>query len=320
MFSRVLASSLLVVSSTALLGCPSRIASEVGEDACSNGRDDDEDGFIDCADTACRLFSFCMGGRDAGLPDAGVPDTNLGDVGDAPVSICAEPLDVVFVIDVSTSMAGELADIQTGLNAIWDTASRLSASPQFGLVVFVDDALPVNDCAPFASREDLAAELNRWQTFCATNRSPTSSITNTDCVENSLDAMSAAITECPWRADATHVLVHITDDTFAERPAVLSGAFGPGILVASTYSDVGSALVREQIRVGAFAMNGRGDDCGAGISPDVGRGFHMGFGSELSLPERTGGAVWDLRAVRAGTLDMGTAIAGLLEREQCTDF
>jgi hypothetical protein len=101
---------------------------------------------------------------------------------------------------------------------------------------------------------------------------------------------------------------------------VLSGAFGPGILVAATYPEVGSALVAQQIRVGAFAMNGRGDSCGAGTSPDVGRGFHMGYGSELSLPERTGGAVWDLRMVRTGALDMGTAIQGLLEREQCTVF
>jgi hypothetical protein len=320
MFSRPFAAVLLFASSSALLGCPSRTTSEVGEDACSNGVDDDGDSFIDCADTACRLFSFCLGGRDAGPPDVGTPDSNIGDVGDAPASVCTEPLDVVFVIDVSTSMAGELADVQEGLAGIWDTASRLSTSPRFGLVVFVDDALAVNNCAPFATREDLAAELNRWQTFCATNRSPTSALANTDCAENSLDAMSTAITECTWRADATHVLVHITDDTFAERPAVLSGAFGPGILVAATYPEVGSALVAQQIRVGAFAMNGRGDSCGAGTSPDVGRGFHMGYGSELSLPERTGGAVWDLRMVRTGALDMGTAIQGLLEREQCTVF
>ncbi len=295
--------------------------------SCSNGRDDDDDGLVDCHDPACSVFSFC-GAHDAGPADAAIADasTDAGDAG-PPVDAgtCAAPLDVVLVIDVSTSMAGELAAIGAGVTSLWETAHELSNDAQISLVVFVDDALAVDGrppfaldggCQPFTTPEDLATQLAAWQMFCATNQSPVSHIQNHDCVENSLDALMAA-SMCPLRTGSTRVLVHVTDDTFAERPAVLSGEWGGGVHVQFNYVEATTALVDRGFRVGVFAETGVGDDCGAGRSPDVGRGFSGPFGTMPSLPEATAGRFWDLREVRAGRLDMASEIETFLRSVHC---
>jgi hypothetical protein len=316
----------LPAAALALVACNGPTPTEIGEAACSNGVDDDRDMLVDCADPACRLFPWCTGSSDAGPPDAASVDATTFDAPgldaaglDAGPSVCAAPLDVVLVLDVSSSMGPDLAQVRDALGPIWDAAARVSTAPSFGLVVFVDDALAVEGCAPFASRDALAAELEAWRAFSSMNVSPVSRIPNVDCPENSLDALATAVTECPWRAGSRRVILHVTDDTFAERPAVLSGPFGPGVLVASTYVEVSDALARDRIRVGALARTGAGEGCGGPVaSPDVGRGFHTMFGLDPSLPERTGGAAWDLRAARAGELDVGAAVSALLESVPCT--
>lgn len=314
----------LPAGTLALAACNGPTPTEIGEAACSNGLDDDRDMLVDCADPACRLFPWCTGAGDAGptdaaTVDASAPDAPGLDAGDAGPGVCTAPLDVVLVLDVSSSMGPDLAQVRDALGAIWDAAGRASTAPSFGLVVFVDDALAVEGCAPFPSPDALGAELEEWRVSSSTNVSPVSRIPNVDCPENSLDALSLAITECPWRTGSRRVIVHVTDDTFAERPAVLSGPFGPGILVASTYVEVSDALARDRIRLGALARTGAGEGCGGPTaSPDVGRGFHTMYGLEPSLPERTGGAAWDLRAARAGELDVGAAVGALLESVPCS--
>jgi hypothetical protein len=302
-----------------LAGCSGPPPAEIGEGPCSNGLDDDRDMLTDCADPACRLFAWCVASGDAGRPDAGSPDAALPDAPglDAGPLRCEAPLDVVLVLDVSSSTPPDLARLRDGAPALFEALSAASTDPRLGLVVFVDDALAVDDCAPIAGPEALAAALDEWRAFSSTNTSPVSRIPNVDCVENSLDALATAITGCAWR-DGGRVIVHLTDDTFAERPAVLSGPFGPGVVVTSTYLEVSDALAREGIVLGALARDGAGAACGGPTpSPDVGRGFHRPFGAEVSLPERTGGAVWDLDAMRRGELDPVASIAALLERVQC---
>lgn len=294
---------------------------ESDETTCSNGRDDDDDGLVDCHDPACGLFPFC-GARDAGTTDASAVDTGPRPDGAA----CAQPLDVVLVVDVSTSMSGELAAIRDGVTGLWQTAHTLSSDAQISLVVFVDDALAIDGRPPFAldggchaftTPEDLAAQLDAWTSFCATNQSPVSHIQNHDCVENSLDAIVAG-TMCPLRDGSTRVLVHVTDDTFAERPAVLSGEWGGGVHVQFNYLEATTALVDHEFHVGVFAETGTGDDCGAGRSPDVGRGFSGPYDMMPSLPDATGGRWWDLREVRAGNLDMTTEIQAFLRSVYCS--
>jgi hypothetical protein len=301
-------------------------------DTCSNARDDDGDGLVDCHDPACSVFSFCT--PDAGTSDASVDadvdasldaSADVGDVGPPVDAGCTAPLDVVLVVDVSTSMAADVANIRASIASVWDTAHALSSDAHLSLVVFVDDALAIDGvppfpdgggCMPFTTADDLGTQLDRWEMFCATNESPVSHLQNHDCAENSLDAIMAGVA-CPLRDGSTRVLVHVTDDTFVERPGVLSGEWGGGVHVQFNYVEVTTALTDRHFHVGVFGQSGVGDDCGAGHSPDVGRGFSSDFGTLPSLPEATGGRFWDLREVRAGNVDVATSIDDFLRDVYC---
>ncbi len=243
------------------------------------------------------------------------PDVRNPTVVDGAIS-CSEPIDVVFVIDVSTSMAGELAAIREGIGRVHAAATSLTPDTQFGLVVFVDDAFTVNDCRPFESLEAMRAEFDSWRAFCASDRNPGSSGNlNYDCPENSLDAMYLAATRCPWRAGSTHVLIHVTDDTFRESPAVFERSRLPA---TTTYSQVASILVANKIRVGAFNFSGAGN-CPT-TRTSAGQGFFESYNSMPALPVQTHGRAWDLREVRAGRLNMAAAISDLVAAVHCTIF
>ncbi|MBZ0121343.1 MAG: hypothetical protein K8H88_30380 [Sandaracinaceae bacterium] len=297
---------------------------EVDASQCSDAIDNDGDGRTDCDDPACTVHPWCGG---SGVDGGGSPLDAGGSRPDAQIprfdatSSCSAPLDVVFVIDVSTSMRDEISGIRTGIDTIWTTAQSLTTNTQFSLVVFVDNAVAVNGCAPFATVAAMQTELMTWQSFTSSNGQPNGGPSNSDCAENSLDALHLAATTCPWRTGSTRVVIHITDDTFAERPATLSGVFGiGGIPVQRTYAETVSALVERELRIGAFAAPGEGEYCGAGTSPDVGRGFHDPYLGMPSLPTATGGRAWSIREVRDGSLDMAAAISALLVDEYCTLF
>ncbi len=259
------------------------------------------------------------GGAMDGAPDGSPPDSSLPP---ADAIDCTDALDVVFVIDVSTSMADEIDQVRAGMDRIWTAAEALTTDTQFGLVVFVDAVQAVNGCAPFPDLATMQSEFATWREFTTTNEQPTGTgPSNSDCPENSLDALHTAATVCPWREGATHIAIHVTDDTFVEAPLTLSGFAGVGgITVQNTYLETIDALVAAEVRVGAFAAPGMGEFCGAGTSANVGQGFHEPYGSAESIPDATGGAVWSIRDVRAGTLDMAEAINEFTEAEYCTLF
>ncbi|AKF11289.1 hypothetical protein DB32_008438 [Sandaracinus amylolyticus] len=271
-------------------------------DACSNGRDDDDDDLVDCDDPACRAYVFCLSsdaGADAGPVDAApLPDG----------AICVRPIDVVLSVDVSSSMGPTLAALRDASSALIERLQALDPSARVSLVVFVDDALAVEECAPL-DVSALQDQLELWRVRSEDNRSPVSETYNTDCPENSLDALMLATRGCPWRAGAARLLVHVTDDTFAERPTVLSGPFGGGIVVQSTYAEVGEAMEDASVRMIALTRTGTGESCGAGRSPDVGQGFHTPYRDAVALPERTGGAALLLPDFAAGNLDLVGVIA-----------
>ena len=139
-----------------------------------------------------------------------------------------------------------------------------------------------------------------------------SHLPNQDCAENSLDAIVAA-TMCPLREGSRRVLVHVTDDTFAERPAVLSGPWG-GIVVQFNYLEATTALVDRGFRVGVFAETGVGDDCGAGRSP-VRRGF-SGLRHDVVAPRDHERPLLGSRGPR-GRLDMASEIETWLRDVAC---
>jgi hypothetical protein len=277
-------------------------------DECSNGRDDDSDGMADCTDPACRGYSFCSGG-DAGQGDGGPRDAAPRPDGAA----CGRTIDLVVVADVSSSMVTSLERLAAESSAIVDAMRALDPDAAVSLVVFVDDALAVNDCAPFADGAALATEIAAWRTRAPNNRSPVSATYNQDCAENSLDALSRAATECPWREGAARMILHVTDDTFAERPTVLSGPWGGGIVVQHTYPETVDQLAAAGAHVVALTRNGTGHDCGAAISPDVGQGFQTPYQDMPAIPARTAGIALDLDVWNEGGIDLATTLADLAE-------
>lgn len=296
-------SSWLVIAALALGACGGDDApTESDIDACSNGRDDDGDGMADCRDPACRAYVFCLqsdAGTDAGPVDAGPPQDG---------AVCARPIDVVLTVDVSSSMVAELEALRDAAVGLVERLRALDESARVSLVVFIDDALAVGECAPLEGPA-LRDELEAWRVRAPEDRSPVSDTLNQDCPENSLDALALAAGGCAWREGAAHLVVHVTDDTFAERPAVLSGPFGGGIVVQSTYAEAADVLVAEGARVIAVARQGQGESCGAGRSPDVGQGFHTPYMGMVSLPERTGGVALSLPDLVDGELDLAAVIA-----------
>lgn len=293
--------SLLGALALGLGGCGERGGNEV----CGNGRDDDGDGAIDCADAQCAAHASCGAGTDAG--SAADAPFFANDVGryDAGSNLECGPLDVVFVLDVSTSMEGSLDALRDGIGDVWDAATALSPDPRFSLIVFVDDALAVNDCAPFASVTELRGAFDTWRTFCSSNESPVSRATNYDFPENSLDALYAAAMRCNFREGATRVVVHVTDDTFLERPDVFSEV----VPCQSTFSEVARAYVAMQLRLATFHD-----------TTDYPAGFSRPWRGEPGLVERTGGASFSLDEVTRGRLDMGEAIRRFVEGEFCTPY
>lgn len=287
---------------------PAAPRTESSADTCSNGRDDDGDALVDCRDPACTIFTFCAG-TDGGPPDAGPVDAPPFD-GDAPG--CGVPLDIVLVLDVSSSMPDDLMRVRDAVPGLFDAARALDATATLSLVVFVDDVLAVNACAPYASSADLVAEIDRRIAAAPANTSPVSGVVNQDCMENALDALFDASTMCTWRPGAEHTLVLVTDDTFGERPRVLSGEWGGGVFVATTYAEALTALSSRAIRLVAVAQSGAGDPCGAGTSLDVGQGFFTPYMDMTSLPDATGGVAIDLREVRDGRVALGARLADLL--------
>ncbi len=294
--------------------CTSRgAARESGAATCTNGIDDDQDGQADCADPDCA--AVCSGDDSGVLPgtDANVPDAGRRDGGGGG---CFDPIDLVFVLDVSTSMTDEFTHLREGIASIFAAADALTPDHRFGLVVFVDDVLVVNGCASFDTAAELQAQFDTWRSFCSSNGQPGGSAgQNGDCAENSLDALHAAATMCTWRPGATHIAIHVTDDTFLERPASFFG----GVSVDHTYAETSAALVAAEIRVGAFAQSTPAP-CGAGTSPNTAQGFFVSFHGATPLPDATHGQVWDIADVRNGTLDMATAINEMIAAEHCAPF
>jgi hypothetical protein len=282
---------------------------------CADGLDNDGDGRIDCADADCRSFAFCGGSSDGGVLDmSAIRDSDIVAPDWGTTNECSDALDVVFVLDVSTTMADDLARIRSGIGAVWDAALALSPSAQFSMVVFVDDAVAVDDCTPFPTKESLASAFDYWSDFCSDNASPVSGVQNGDCAENSLDALYIAATECPWRSPSTRLVVHVTDDTFAERPTELSGE----VPVQRSYDEVVNILTDNEIRVGAFAVPNGNRPSWCSTSGTIGNGFFTPWNGNIALPNVTGGRAWNILETRDGRLDMQRAITELVNDEFCT--
>jgi hypothetical protein len=228
---------------------------------------------------------------------------------------CYEMIDIVFVIDVSTTMSYILTTLEAEIGEVWDAAQSLSIDdePHFGLVVFVDDVMVVAT-ETYSDVATLQSDFNYWYTHTSTNQQTQSTASNTDWPENSLDGLYAAATEYDWRgADlALRVIIHATDDTFLEHPS----SFTSGIQAQRTYPETVAKLQEETIRVGTFAAHLGGPSGTENVDP----GFFTDYNSMSSIPVATDGGIFDIDEVFNQTISLTEAINTFVLEELCTPY
>jgi hypothetical protein len=230
-----------------------------------------------------------------------------------PVSAKKDHVDVVFVIDVSTTMGFVLDKLAAEIEAMDREVRKHDQEPRYGLVVFVDDVMVANGGKPFASIAALRAEFQRWAAFVSTNRQIHAPAPNMDWPENSLDALYLAATRFEWRPaeDTLRLVVHATDDDFGESGVVQSGQ-----PVRHTYRGTVKALKRAGVRVATFAAH-IGGQCEC---LDVSPGWFTAYKGQPSIPDATGGAAFDIDEVALGRLALSDAVAATVESTVCTEY
>jgi hypothetical protein len=266
-------------------------------------------------------------GGDAGTGDTGddadeagekldVPadDSGTGFDSDAPTS-CDQDVDIVFVMDVSTSMGPFLSSLADEIETVDQALAALDLpSPaHYGLVVFVDDFAILGGAAPYPDAATLRADFQDWSAFTSTNQQVGGGGTNTTWPENSLDALSAAATAFQWRpaASTLRLVIHTTDDTFWDGPTNANG-----VDIQHGYTDTVDALQEREIRVFSFAAQ-IGGQCEC---EDVTPGWSTPFGGSPPIPEATGGGVFDIDLVLAGQVSLADAIPQAVIDTMCDPY
>ena len=284
--------------------------------------------------------------------DAAPPPTGFGDSGgggDADPTACTEDIDVVLVLDVSSSMGFVLDKLDTEITKVVSASNALKAGAHFGLVVFVDNVKlyatgdqgggKIHTAAGTLS----AAFKDAKATYTTPNRNPGDGPTgattqNPICEENALDALHDAATEFPWRPNTARIVIVVTDDTFLEKPDNYGDRDGDGLTNKTDFPREGNypgrftvdetvaALKKETIRVFSFTRltpPGLLDPtaCGTGRRHPTGDSITFGwtkpFNGKAPIPTSTGGKNFDLDAVRSGTASLADTINDVVLQSHC---
>ena len=272
-----------------------------------------------CDDGGSRSFDGAGDADVDGDGDADADGDGDGDAdGDADTDIvdtdteCYEMIDIIFALDVSTTMSGYLETLENEIGLVWSAAQELDDDPHFGLVVFVDDVLVVSDTT-YESVAAIQGDFHEWYTHTSTNQQTQSTATNTDWPENSLDALYAAATDYQWRDPSLtlRVIIHATDDTFREYP----DAFTSGIQATTTYGEVVQVLQDQTVRVASFAAH----EGGSTGTTDVEPGFFTDYAGQSPIPAATSGQVFDIDQV-GGAISLADAINDFVIEEFCSQY
>jgi hypothetical protein len=179
-------------------------------------------------------------------------------------------------------------------------------------------------------------------TYTTPNRNPGDGPTgpttqNPICEENAPDALHAAAVDFPWRTNATHVVIAVSDDTFIEKPDNYGDRDHDGKTdktdfpregnypAAYTMAEAIDALRLAKARVfsvtrltppGQFDLT----KCGTGRRlpwSAVSNGWSTPYNGALPIPDRTGGKNFDLDQVRSGKLSLGKTIESVVLSSHC---
>lgn len=236
-------------------------------------------------------------------------------VDDGPDEMCDQNVDIVFVMDVSTTMGPFFDKLESEIQVVHDALAQydLPSEPHYGLVVFVDDFTLVNAGVPYTDVAQLKADFAEWNAFTSSNQQTKGGGFNSTWTENSLDAIYAAAAGFQWRpnADTLRMVIHTTDDTFWNGPTVADG-----VNILHNYPETVDLLQSKEIRMFTFAalIGGQNNDL------PVGDGFFTDFQGQPSIPMQTGGLAYNIDEVLAGVQSLSTAINTAVEDSYCEPY
>ncbi len=285
-------------------------------------------------------------------PPAGRPTSDAGPTSpDAPIVVtdaeeCEDVVDVVFVLDTSSSMEFVLTKLHAQIAQVVNASNMVAADAHFGLIVFQDNhwidatgALEGGKVHTSATTLQ-SAFANYRDNFTARNRNPGDgpngpTTQNPICEENSLDALHAAAADFPWRPNATRVVILATDDTFLERPDNYGDRDGDGQTnrtdfpregnypAAYTMAETVTALKTARVRVFSFSrieQPGFFDRCGTGRRlpwTDITDGWTTPYNNQPPIPNQTDGANYDLDEVKDGMRSLADTINEVVLDSHC---
>jgi hypothetical protein len=287
------------------------------------------------------LLAGC-GPSERGTPDANAGiDARLVDAGE-----CKEVVDVVFVLDTSSSMDFVLSKLETQIGEVVTATNLLAADAHFGLIAFqdnhfIDNTGPLGGGVIHTGAMTLQAAFRNYRdNYTAYNRNPGDGITGPDtqnpiCEENSLDALHAAAAQFPWRQNATRVVILATDDTFLEATDNYGDRDGDGLTnktdfpregnypAAQTVAGTVMALQTAKVRVFSFSRISQPsflERCGTGRRlpwTDITDGWTTPYKTQPPIPMQTDGGNFDLDQVKSGSLSLAATINNVVLDSYC---
>lgn len=306
-----------------------------------------------CAACVGEPFSSQDGGRDGGRADGaqavdwgGYPD--FPDVGPLEAPRCEEVIDVVFAIDLSSSMTFVLTKLAAEIDAVVNASNALREEAHFGLVPFVDNhvldtAGPLEGGKVHVAADTLRARFEHYRTVYTDNdRNPGDgpsgpTLQNPICEESSLDAIYAAVAEFPWRETATRIVILATDDTFLERPDNYGDRDADGkwdkldfpregnYPAQRTLGETAAQLKSARVRLFAFTKTKAPGFlelpwCGTGRRlpwTAISDGWTTPYKGQPPLPAESSGKAFDLDLVRDGQLSLSETINNVVLESHC---
>lgn len=288
------------------------------------------------------LLAACGPTSRGNAPDAGAGSgSNTADAGQ-----CEEVIDVVFVLDTSSSMDFVLTKLEQQIAQVVTASNMVAADAHFGLIVFqdnhfLDNTGPLQNGVVHTSATSLQTAFRFYKdNYTANNRNPGDGLSglttqNPICEENSLDALYAAASEFPWRANATRVVIVATDDTFLERPDNYGDRDGDGLTnktdypregnypAARTMSETVTALQDARVRVFSFSRLTQPnilERCGTGRRMPwaaITDGWTTPYKGQPAIPVQTDGGNYDLDKVKTGALSLAETINEVVLDSHC---
>lgn len=230
---------------------------------------------------------------------------------------CKLNIDIVFVMDVSTSMSAILQKLAQEILVVDQAIAALDVEtqPNYGLVVFVDDATIINAGMPYADANALQADFIEWSTFTQSNSQTSGNGSNGDWPENTLDGLYLGAYAFQWRPTEStlRMIIHTTDDTFGDK-----GANQSGEIVQHSYDETVLGLQEREIRVFSFVDNDMTG--GPGNNQDVSMGFFTPYQGKTPIPQATDGGAFNINDVYGGQLSLSAAINQSVEDSLCSQY